>query len=93
MSISGLPSQRERDVLRIISLGGSSKIVAQYLSISPSTVRTHVESALPQAGVLGASYGDAKGYVARPASAQRSGQAQAWRSLMCALSVAEIEQV
>jgi hypothetical protein len=68
-------------------------MVAQDFSISPSTVRTHVESALPEAGVLGASYGDAEGYAARSASAQRSGQAQAWRSLMYAPSVAEIEQV
>ncbi|MDE0853436.1 MAG: LuxR C-terminal-related transcriptional regulator, partial [Nevskia sp.] len=39
-----LLSQRERDVLRWISVGASNKVVAQKLSISPSTVRTHVES-------------------------------------------------
>ncbi|GAB3092914.1 HD domain-containing phosphohydrolase [Lysobacter terrae] len=39
-----LLSERERDVLRWISLGASNKTVAQKLSISPSTVRTHVES-------------------------------------------------
>lgn len=41
---SGLLSERERDVLRWISLGASNKSVAQKLAISPSTVRTHVES-------------------------------------------------
>jgi DNA-binding NarL/FixJ family response regulator len=39
-----LLTERERDVLRWISLGASNKVVAQKLSISPSTVRTHVES-------------------------------------------------
>ncbi|MDR7136041.1 HD-GYP domain-containing protein (c-di-GMP phosphodiesterase class II) [Lysobacter niastensis] len=42
--VTGLLTQRERDVLRWISLGASNKVVAQKLSISPSTVRTHVES-------------------------------------------------
>jgi len=37
-------TERERDVLRLISLGASNKTTAQKLSISPSTVRTHVES-------------------------------------------------
>ncbi len=40
-----LLSERERDVLRWISLGASNKVVAQKLAISPSTVRTHVENA------------------------------------------------
>ena len=40
----GLLTEREKDVLRWISLGASNKVVAQKLSISPSTVRTHVES-------------------------------------------------
>ncbi|WP_408952043.1 HD domain-containing phosphohydrolase [Lysobacter sp. Hz 25] len=44
MPMTGLLSERERDVLRIISLGASNKVAAQKLSISPSTVRTHVES-------------------------------------------------
>lgn len=39
-----LLTDRERDVLRWISLGASNKVAAQKLSISPSTVRTHVES-------------------------------------------------
>jgi DNA-binding CsgD family transcriptional regulator len=39
-----LLTERERDVLRWISLGASNKSAAQKLSISPSTVRTHVES-------------------------------------------------
>lgn len=37
-------SQRELDVLREISLGASNKEAARTLDISPSTVRTHVES-------------------------------------------------
>ena len=37
-------SQRETDVLRRISLGESNKAVARALELSPSTVRTHVES-------------------------------------------------
>ena len=41
---TALLTGREREILRWISLGGSNKQVAQKLSISPSTVRTHVES-------------------------------------------------
>ncbi|CAB3796187.1 HD domain-containing phosphohydrolase [Paraburkholderia fynbosensis] len=37
-------SAREIDVLRAISRGASNKEVAQELTMSPSTVRTHVES-------------------------------------------------
>lgn len=40
----GLLSEREREILRWISFGASNKVVAQKLAISPSTVRTHVES-------------------------------------------------
>jgi len=42
--LTRLLTERERDVLRWISLGASNKTAAQKLSISPSTVRTHVES-------------------------------------------------
>ena len=42
--LTGLLTERERDVLRWISFGASNKTAAQKLSISPSTVRTHVES-------------------------------------------------
>ncbi|GAA0711320.1 HD domain-containing phosphohydrolase [Dokdonella soli] len=42
--LTSLLTERERDVLHWISLGASNKAVAQKLSISPSTVRTHVES-------------------------------------------------
>ncbi|GGP28144.1 HD domain-containing phosphohydrolase [Silvimonas amylolytica] len=41
---STLLSERETDVLRRISLGESNKEVARALVISPSTVRTHMES-------------------------------------------------
>uniref|UniRef100_UPI0035B2F34C HD domain-containing phosphohydrolase n=1 Tax=Chitinimonas sp. TaxID=1934313 RepID=UPI0035B2F34C len=41
---TALLSERETDVLRRISLGESNKEVARALAISPSTVRTHVES-------------------------------------------------
>ena len=41
---ASLLSDREREILRWISLGASNKVAAQKLSISPSTVRTHVES-------------------------------------------------
>ncbi|WP_150578890.1 HD domain-containing phosphohydrolase [Pseudomonas fluorescens] len=39
-----LLSERETEILRCISQGGSNKEVARQLQISPSTVRTHVES-------------------------------------------------
>ena len=41
---AGVLSEREREVLRRISLGESNKEVARFLDISPSTVRTHMES-------------------------------------------------
>jgi HD-GYP domain-containing protein (c-di-GMP phosphodiesterase class II) len=41
---NSLLSERETQILRCISLGGSNKEVARQLGISPSTVRTHVES-------------------------------------------------
>ncbi|MDR6840977.1 DNA-binding CsgD family transcriptional regulator [Pseudoxanthomonas sacheonensis] len=42
--LASLLTERERDVLRWISHGASNKVAAQKLSISPSTVRTHIES-------------------------------------------------
>ncbi|HWT71690.1 MAG TPA: LuxR C-terminal-related transcriptional regulator, partial [Oxalicibacterium sp.] len=39
-----LLSDRETEVLRRISLGESNKEAARVMQISPSTVRTHVES-------------------------------------------------
>lgn len=41
---NGLLSERETQILRRISSGASNKEVARDLGISPSTVRTHVES-------------------------------------------------
>ena len=41
---------RERDVLRRISLGDSNKEAAKRLGISPSTVRTHLESVFKKLG-------------------------------------------
>jgi HD-GYP domain-containing protein (c-di-GMP phosphodiesterase class II) len=41
---TGLLSPREAEVLRHISLGASNKEAARILGLSPSTVRTHVES-------------------------------------------------
>jgi HD-GYP domain-containing protein (c-di-GMP phosphodiesterase class II) len=41
---AALLSPREAEVLRHISLGASNKEVARALQMSPSTVRTHVES-------------------------------------------------
>lgn len=41
---ASLLSPREAEVLRHISLGASNKEVARVLQMSPSTVRTHVES-------------------------------------------------
>lgn len=40
----GRLSRREIDVLRLISRGASNKDAARELALSPSTVRTHVES-------------------------------------------------
>jgi len=54
-SVAAIPtsislSERETDVLRRISLGDSNKEVARALNISPSTVRTHVESTFRKLG-------------------------------------------
>ncbi|MCA1324525.1 HD domain-containing phosphohydrolase [Herbaspirillum sp. alder98] len=46
----GLLSEREAEVLRRISLGESNKEAARVMQISPSTVRTHVESIFRKLG-------------------------------------------
>lgn len=45
-----LLTEREREILRYISFGESNKSVAQRLSISPSTVRSHVENVFRKLG-------------------------------------------
>jgi len=45
-----LLSARETEVLRLISQGASNKEVARALEVSPSTVRTHVESVFRKLG-------------------------------------------
>lgn len=45
-----LLTARELDVLRRVSLGDSNKVAAQNLGISPSTVRTHMESIFNKLG-------------------------------------------
>ncbi len=47
---SALLSPRECDILLAISKGGSNKEVARLLDISPSTVRTHMESIFRKLG-------------------------------------------
>ena len=39
-------TERERDVLRLLVVGAASRDIAEKLSISPNTVRTHVQSIL-----------------------------------------------
>ncbi|MBP0600661.1 phosphohydrolase [Herbaspirillum sp. LeCh32-8] len=46
----GLLSEREVEVLRRISLGESNKEAARVMQISPSTVRTHMESIFRKLG-------------------------------------------
>ena len=45
-----LLTARELDVLQRVSLGDSNKEAAQNLGISPSTVRTHLESIFNKLG-------------------------------------------
>lgn len=43
-------TQRERDVLRLLSDGNSNEQIGRALSISPQTVRTHVQKAMEKLG-------------------------------------------
>ena len=43
-------TQRERDVLRLLSDGNSNEQIGAVLSISPQTVRTHVQKAMEKLG-------------------------------------------
>ncbi|MDC6134669.1 helix-turn-helix transcriptional regulator, partial [Burkholderia gladioli] len=63
-------SARETEVLRVISRGASNKEAAQELTMSPSTVRTHVENvfrkldcstraAATQGPIKGSAFGEA----------------------------------
>ncbi|WP_342316680.1 LuxR C-terminal-related transcriptional regulator [Lysobacter sp. FW306-1B-D06B] len=45
-----LLTERKSEILRWISFGASNKVVAQKIGISPSTVRTHVESVFRKLG-------------------------------------------
>ena len=47
---AALLSVREVEVLRRISLGDSNKEAARFLSISPSTVRAHLENIFRKLG-------------------------------------------
>ena len=48
--VSAMLSTRELEVLRRVSLGASNKEAARELGISPSTVRTHLESVFHKLG-------------------------------------------
>ena len=43
-------SQREREVLRLLALGGDGPQIAAQLVLSPATVRTHVNNAMRKLG-------------------------------------------
>ena len=43
-------TQRERDVLRLLAEGNSNEQIGGILSISPQTVRTHVQKAMEKLG-------------------------------------------
>jgi DNA-binding NarL/FixJ family response regulator len=43
-------TQREREVLRLLSEGNSNEQIGELLSISPQTVRTHVQKAMEKLG-------------------------------------------
>lgn len=47
---AALLSEREQEILRLIARGLSNKEIAKALGISPSTVKTHVESLLEKLG-------------------------------------------
>ena len=43
-------TQRERDVLRLLAEGNSNEKIGGILTISPQTVRTHVQKAMEKLG-------------------------------------------
>jgi DNA-binding CsgD family transcriptional regulator len=44
------PSSREREILRMLAAGGTDEQIAERLSLSPATVRTHVRNARAKLG-------------------------------------------
>jgi len=51
MSAPSRLTRRERDVLRLLASGKSTALIADALSVSPSTVRNHVHSIFAKLGV------------------------------------------
>ncbi len=46
------PTDRQRDVLRLIAEGKSNKEIARHLGVSPATVKTHVAHGIAAIGAL-----------------------------------------
>jgi two-component system nitrate/nitrite response regulator NarL len=44
-------TRRERDILRLLAAGASTRAMAERLHVSPATVRNHVQHILEKLGV------------------------------------------